>query len=63
MEGRSQGIEVRLSVTVAPDGTVSNVIVKDAPDAWLRSCLSTRMKAARFAPTQSGGAFSQPFSF
>ena len=58
-----EGVQVRLSVTVAPDGTVSNVVVKDSPDAWLSSCLSTRMRAARFTPTQSGGAFSQPFSF
>jgi serine/threonine-protein kinase len=58
-----EGIQVRLSVTVAPDGTVSNVVVKDSPDAWLSSCLSTRMKLARFVPTRSGGAFGQSFSF
>ena len=57
------GTQVRISVTVAPDGAVSNIVIKDSPDAWLSSCLSTRMKAARFTPTQSGGAFSQPFSF
>lgn len=56
-------IQVRISVTVAPDGTVSNILVKGSPNASLSSCLSTRMKAARFEPTRSGGAFSQPFSF
>jgi hypothetical protein len=57
------GTQLRLSVTVTPEGTVSNVVVKDSPDPWLSGCVAARMKGAFFAKTRSGGAFSQPFVF
>jgi hypothetical protein len=58
-----RGVQIRVSVTVMPDGTVSNIVIKDSPDPWLTSCVTSRMKVATFAKTYAGGAFSQPFSF
>jgi hypothetical protein len=58
-----QGVRVRVSVVVAPAGEVTSVTVKDSPDPWLSSCISSRTKVAHFASTRDGGAFNQRFSF
>ena len=60
---RGPGAQIRLSVTVAPDGKVTGVTAKDSPYPLLTACVTAAMKAAIFSPTQAGGAFSQPFSF
>lgn len=55
--------EVKVSVKVAPDGHVLGVTVKNTPDPALGNCVSSVMQTARFAKTQSGGAFAFPFRF
>ena len=57
------GTSISVSVVVAPSGDVTSVTVNDSPDGWLSSCVSARMKGAKFAATPSGGAFRQPFTF
>jgi outer membrane biosynthesis protein TonB len=54
---------VKVGVTVAPDGSITNVDVREAPDEWLGRCVATRIKAARLAATQQGGTFTYPFVF
>lgn len=58
-----QGVRVSFSVIVSPTGEVTSVTIKDSPDSWLSSCISSRMKVAHFASTRDGGAFNQRFSF
>jgi predicted Zn finger-like uncharacterized protein len=55
--------EVKVSVKVAPNGSVSTVSVKSAPDATLGSCVASAMERASFSKTQNGGSFSYPFIF
>jgi len=54
---------VKVSVKVAPNGSVSSVTVKESPDGALGSCVSSAMQKATFAKTQNGGSFSYPFKF
>jgi outer membrane biosynthesis protein TonB len=54
---------VKLSVKVAPDGTVSDVTIRDTPDPDLGQCVGKEMRRARFEKTDLGGSFSYPFVF
>ncbi len=55
--------QVKVSVKVNPDGSISSVTVKNTPDAALGNCVASAMQRARFAKTQSGGSFGYPFVF
>ena len=54
---------VKLSVTVSPAGTISNVSVTTSPDATLGSCVAGAVRRATFPKTQEGATFSYPFVF
>jgi hypothetical protein len=54
---------VKLAVTVGPDGRVTDVTIKAAPDRALADCVATAARNATFARTKAGGAFSYPFMF
>ena len=55
--------KVKVSVKVAPDGTVSSVTLRETPDDALGTCVVDAMRRATFAATDTGGAFSYPFIF
>jgi hypothetical protein len=55
--------EVKVSVKVAPDGSIVSVTVTNTPDAALGNCVAAAMQGARFAKTQTGGKFAFPFRF
>ncbi|MBA3392493.1 MAG: zinc-ribbon domain-containing protein [Deltaproteobacteria bacterium] len=55
--------QVKVSVKVNPDGSVSSVSVKDTPDAGLGRCVASAMEKASFKKTQNGGSFGYPFVF
>jgi predicted Zn finger-like uncharacterized protein len=55
--------QVKVSVKVAPDGRVTNVTVKNTPDASLGNCVASMMQKATFAKTQTGGSFAYPYTF
>jgi hypothetical protein len=54
---------VKVSVKVAPDGSVTSVIVRDTPDDRLGACVAAEMRRAHFAKTTLGGSFGYPFIF
>ena len=54
---------VKLAVTVGPDGRVTSVTIKAAPDRALADCVAAAARNATFARTKAGGAFSYPFIF
>ena len=54
---------VKLAVSVGPDGRVTSVSIKAAPDRTLALCAATAVQNAIFPPTRSGGAFGYPFVF
>ena len=54
---------VKVSVKVAPGGTVTNVVVQATPDAALGACVAAAINQARFEQTINGGAFAYPFVF
>lgn len=54
---------VRISVQVAPAGTVASAKVVSAPDADLGKCVAGAFAKATFAKTVNGGSFSYPFVF
>jgi molybdopterin adenylyltransferase len=60
--GGARGI-VKLAVAVAADGRVTEVTVRETPDAALGTCVAEAMKNASFAKTANGGSFVYPFSF
>jgi TonB family protein len=55
--------QVKVSVKVNPDGSVSSVSVKTTPDPSLGGCVQNAMQKASFAKTQNGGSFGYPFVF
>jgi predicted Zn finger-like uncharacterized protein len=55
--------EVKVSVKVAANGSVSSVTVKNTPDAGLGSCVAGAMQKATFAKTSNGGSFAYPWKF
>jgi predicted Zn finger-like uncharacterized protein len=54
---------VKISVKVGADGHVTNVTVKNTPDANLGNCVASMMQKATFAKTQAGGSFSYAYTF
>jgi outer membrane biosynthesis protein TonB len=61
--GTSSAGVVRLAVTVAPEGRVDTVTIKESPDATLAACVAGVMRTAKFPKTERGGTFIIPFSF
>jgi outer membrane biosynthesis protein TonB len=55
--------KVKVSVKVAPDGSVRNVTVRETPDESLGRCVAAEMQHAHFAKTKYGGSFGYPFIF
>jgi outer membrane biosynthesis protein TonB len=55
--------QVKVSVKVSPDGSVSSVQVKTTPDTSLGNCVQSAMSKASFKKTQNGGSFGYPFVF
>jgi TonB family protein len=55
--------KVKVSVRVNSDGNVTEIIVKEAPEAQLGACVAKAMEKAVFAKTKNGGSFSYPFVF
>jgi outer membrane biosynthesis protein TonB len=55
--------QVKVSVTVGPDGHVLSVTVKTTPDAGLGSCVASVVQKATFARTRNGGSFGYPYTF
>jgi predicted Zn finger-like uncharacterized protein len=55
--------QVKVSVKVSPEGHVTNVTVKNTPDAGLGNCVASMMQKATFAKTQTGGSFAYPYTF
>jgi predicted Zn finger-like uncharacterized protein len=55
--------QVKVSVKVSPDGSVTGVSVKNTPDPGLGNCVAGVMQSAKFARTQNGGSFAYPFQF
>ena len=45
---------VKLTVVVQPDGSVSDVTVKETPDAELGKCAANQMRTVEFAKSRSG---------
>jgi hypothetical protein len=62
-DGSSAKGIVKVTVKVAPEGTVSAVTVRDAPDRALGECVKRAITAATFTKTLRGGSFSYPFVF
>ncbi|NVB85175.1 MAG: hypothetical protein HOV81_42810 [Kofleriaceae bacterium] len=55
--------KVKAAVKVHPDGRVTNVEIKETPNAELGACVARVLQSARFAETESGGSFVYPFVF
>jgi hypothetical protein len=55
--------EVKISVSVAPDGNVTKTSIVATPDETLGLCVAHAMAQARFATTRTGGSFAYPFRF
>jgi predicted Zn finger-like uncharacterized protein len=55
--------QVKVSVKVSPEGHVTSVTVKNTPDVNLGNCVQNMVQKAMFAKTQTGGAFSYPYTF
>jgi TonB family protein len=55
--------EVKVSVKVAPSGSVSDVSVRSSPDAALGKCVADTVKSAKFPKTEKGITFSYPYRF
>jgi predicted Zn finger-like uncharacterized protein len=55
--------QVKVSVKVSPDGSVTGVTVRNTPDPGLGNCVAGVLQTAKFARTQSGGSFAYPFQF
>ena len=54
---------VKVSVKVAPDGTIGSVTIVTTPDAALGTCVAAAFQGMKFPPTVSGGSFGYPFMF
>lgn len=54
---------VRAQVKVGPDGKVTSVTIRDAPDDALAQCVAAILRSARFPSTHQGGSFLYPFVF
>ncbi len=56
------GGTVKVTVRVAPDGSVASA-TPNAADVALGACVAGVLKTATFAPSTNGGSFSYPFVF
>jgi outer membrane biosynthesis protein TonB len=54
---------VKIFIRVKPDGSASNVEVRESPDDTLGSCVSNAVRGAHFRPTIRGGAFTKSYTF
>lgn len=54
---------VKAAVRVAPAGGVTNVDIRETPDAGLGACVASALAGAVFDATTTGGAFAYPFVF
>jgi TonB family protein len=54
---------VKLAITVAPAGTISDISVSDSPDAALGDCVLAAVKRATFGKSVNGASFTYPFAF
>lgn len=54
---------VKISMTVSPEGAVTEASVADSPDAALGQCVVAAMKLAKFGKSLSGASFTYPFVF
>jgi molybdopterin biosynthesis enzyme MoaB len=54
---------VKLAITVAPAGTISQISVAEAPDAALGECVKAAVKRATFGKSVNGASFTYPFAF
>jgi TonB family protein len=54
---------VKITVTVAPEGQVTDAAVRESPDEGLGTCVAGAMRAARFGKSVNGGSFTYPFVF
>lgn len=61
-EAKGKGT-VKLSISVTPEGNVSDLSVSMSPDPGLGDCVANALRKAKFEPTKSGGSFTYPFVF
>jgi TonB family protein len=54
---------VKISLTVAPNGSVTDASVADSPDPALGACVAAALRHASFAKTVNGSTFVYPFAF
>jgi molybdenum cofactor biosynthesis protein B len=54
---------VKITMTVSPDGAVTNASVADTPEAALGDCVLAAMRSAKFGKTVNGATFTYPFAF
>jgi TonB family protein len=54
---------VKLAITVAPGGNVSDISVSEAPDPALGQCVLAAVKRASFGKSVNGASFTFPFAF
>jgi TonB family protein len=54
---------VKLAITVAPAGTISDISVESSPDAALGACVMAAVKRATFGKSVNGASFTYPFAF
>lgn len=62
-EESDQHGKFKAQVKVNPDGSVSTVLIRGAPDDALAQCVGAIMRSARFPRTDLGGSFTYPFVF
>ena len=61
-DGKTKGV-VKITVSVAPAGTVTSAKVTQTPGDALGACVAGAVSKATFARTTQGGSFSYPFVF
>ncbi len=54
---------VKVSMTVSPDGVVTDASLADSPDTTLGECVVAAMKLAKFGKSVNGAQFTYPFVF
>jgi TonB family protein len=55
--------EVKVTVKVAPSGSVGDVSVRSSPDPALGKCVADTVKGAKFPKTEKGITFTYPYRF
>jgi molybdenum cofactor biosynthesis protein B len=54
---------VKLAITVAGDGHVQDVAVRETPDPALGDCVAAAIRKTTFGKSVNGGSFTYPFAF